>query len=86
MNKINNWEHIKEKSLWVNANFDGADQINDSEHIYFSFMTSSLNNLLSFSINLINDSNKAIEFNRSENFQIIISEKDKHLYDLKVFY
>ena len=63
LNKINDWEYIKGKSLWVNVNFDGADQINNSEHIYFSFMTSSLNDLLNFSINLIDGSNKAIEFN-----------------------
>ena len=66
LNKINDWEYIKGKSLWVNVNFDGADQINNSEHIYFSFMTSSLNGLLDFSINLNDDDNKAIEFNSGE--------------------
>ena len=66
LNKINDWEYIKGKSLWVNVNFDGADQINNSEHIYFSFMTSSLNDLLDFSINLNDDDNKAIEFNSGE--------------------
>ena len=50
----------------MNVNFDGADQINNSEHIYFSFMTSSLNGLLDFSINLNDDDNKAIEFNSGE--------------------
>ena len=33
LNKINNWEYIKGKSLWVNVNFDGVDQTNNSEHI-----------------------------------------------------
>ena len=66
LNKINDWEYIKGKSLWMNVNFDGADQINNSEHIYFSFMTSSLNGLLDFSINLNDDDNKAIEFNSGE--------------------
>ena len=37
--KINNCEYIKGKSLWVNVNFDIADQRNNSEHIYFSFKT-----------------------------------------------
>ena len=49
---------MKGKSLWVNVDFDNAVQINNSEHICFSFMTSSLNDLLDFSINLIDDSNK----------------------------
>ena len=35
LNEINNWEYIKGKSLWVNVNFDRADQINNSQRIYF---------------------------------------------------
>ena len=56
----------------MNVNFDGEDQVNNSKHIYFSFMTSSLNDLLNFSINLIEDSNKAIARNSGEK-QIFIS-------------
>ena len=66
LNKINNSEYIKGKSLWVNINFDEAKQINNSEHISFSFTTLSLNDLLDFSINLIDDSNNPIEFNSGE--------------------
>ena len=67
MNKINNWEYIEGKSLWVNINFDETNQINNnSEHLSFSFVTSSLNDLLNFSINLIDDNNKTIEFNTGE--------------------
>ena len=57
-NKTDNWEYIKGKSLWVNVNFNRTDQINNSEHIYFSFETASLNYLLHFSINLIDDNGK----------------------------
>ena len=67
LNKINNWEYIKGKSLWVNINFDETNQINNnSEHLSFSFITSSLNDLLNFSIHLIDDNNKTIEFNTGE--------------------
>ena len=67
MNKINSWEYIKGKSLWININFDETSQINNnSEHLSFSFVTSSLNDLLNFSINLIDDNNKTIEFNTGE--------------------
>ena len=66
LNKINNWKYVKEKSFWVNVNFDETDQINNSEHIYFTFEASLLNDFLDFSINLIDDNSKAIEFNASE--------------------
>ena len=67
LDKINNWEYIKGKSLWVNINFDETNQINNnSEHLSFSFITSSLNDLLNFSIHLIDDNNKTIEFNTGE--------------------
>ena len=64
MNKINSWEYIKGKSLWININFDETSQINNnSEHLSFSFVTSSLNDLLNFLSYLIDDNNKTIEFN-----------------------
>ena len=66
LNKINNWDYIKGKSLWVNVNFDEPKQINNSEHLSFSFKNFSLNGLLDFSINLIDDNNKPFEFNSGE--------------------
>ena len=67
MNEINNWEYIKGKTLWVSINFDETNQINNnSEHLSFSFVTSSLNDLLNFSINLIDYNNKTKEFNTGE--------------------
>ena len=65
-NKINNWDYIKGTSLWVNANFNEPKQINNSEHLSFSFETFSLNNQLDFSITLIDESNKPLEFNSRE--------------------
>ena len=35
LNKINNEEYIKGKSLGLNVNFDRADQTNNCQHIYF---------------------------------------------------
>ena len=61
LNKTNNHNDIKGKLLWLNVKINGEDQVNNSEYIYFSFMISSLNHLLDFGINLIDDSNKAIE-------------------------
>ena len=62
LNKIENWENIKGKSLWVNVNFNSLEEVQSAEHFYFPFETTSLNDLLSFIIYLINDGNKPIEF------------------------
>ena len=40
--------------------------MNKSKHLYFSFKTFSLNNLLDFSINLIHENNKPLELNIGE--------------------
>ena len=66
LDKISNWEYIKGKSLWVNVSFTEQEQINDSRHSSFSYKTLSLNDLLNFSINLIDDDNKSIKFNSGE--------------------
>ena len=34
LDKINNWEDIKGKSLWVNVIFTEQEQITDSKHFY----------------------------------------------------
>ena len=41
-------------------------ELNNSRHLCFSFMTLTLNDLLDFSINLIDDKNKEIEFGSNE--------------------
>ena len=66
LQKINSWENIKGKSLWVNATFNEQEEINNSKHLCFSFMTSSLSNLLNLSINLIDDKNQQISFKSDE--------------------
>ena len=67
LQKINSWENIKENSLWVNATFNVQEEINNSKLLCFSFMTSSLNDLLNFIINLIDYKNKQINFTSGEN-------------------
>ena len=66
LNKINNWEYVKGKSLWVNVNFNETDQIDNSGYVYFSFKIYLLNDLLDFSINLIDENGTAIIFNATE--------------------
>ena len=66
LNIINSWDYIKGKSLWVNVNFDEPKQTDNREHLSFSFKTLSLNDLLHFSINLIDGNKKPLGFNSGE--------------------
>ena len=56
INKINSWEKIKGKSIWVNANFEELKD-KKSDHFSFGFSTANLADLLSFSIYLIDSEN-----------------------------
>ena len=60
--EINNGGEIKGQSLWINATLEEQKEINNSRHLCFPFMTTTLNDLLNFSINLIDDHNKQITF------------------------
>ena len=87
LNKTNNWECITGKSFWVNINFNETNQINNnSEHLSFSFATSSLNDLLNFSINLIDDNSKTIEFNTGETKISILFLHRRSLFNTSNFY
>ena len=57
LKKINNCEEIKDQSIWVNASFVEQKEINNSRHMRFTFTTKTLNDLLSFSIYLLDDNN-----------------------------
>ena len=61
--------------------FTEQEQINDSKHVSFSFKTQSINDLLNFSISLIDDDNKSLKFSSGEqkisilNFKIEVLSK-----------
>ena len=74
-NKINNKEHIKGKSLWEQVNFDNLEEEENIDHFSFSFKTASLNDLLLFSIHLINGDNTPITFTVGENKISILNFK-----------
>ena len=59
---INNWKEMKGQSIWINATLEEQKEINNSRHLCFPFSTRTLNDLLSFSINLLDDNNKEITF------------------------
>ena len=71
LNKIDNWSEIKEQSVWINAAFKDQKEINNNSPLCFPFVTKSLNDLVSFSICLIDDNNKELTFKTGE--------KNKHI-------
>ena len=81
LNKINDWEHIKGKSLWVNVNSDNLEEAKKIDYFCFSFKTASLNDLLLFTIYLIDDFNNAITFNDGEK-KISISNFKNHVFKM----
>ena len=66
LKKINDWEEIKGRSLWINVTFEEQKEINNNKHVCFPFMIRTLSYLLNFSINLVNDNNKQIVFEDNE--------------------
>ena len=77
LQKINSWGNIKEKSLWVNVTFNNQEEINNSR--YMCFPASSLNDLLNFSINLIDDKKQQISFKSDEKMRILNFKRDVFL-------
>ena len=62
LKKINNWNKIEGQPIWINATLEEQKEINNSRHLCFPFTTKTLNDLLSFSIYLLDDNNKEITF------------------------
>ena len=78
LDKIPNWKDIKGESIWVNVPFKDHKEINNATHLCFRFVTKTLSDLTSFTITLLDDQNKKIEFKSGEkktcilNFQIYV--------------
>ena len=62
LKKINNRKEIKGQSIWINTTHEEQKEINNSRHLRFPFSTKTLNDLLNFSIYLLDDNNKEITF------------------------
>ena len=62
---------IKGQSLWINATLEEQKELTNTRHLCFPFTTSTLNNLLNFSINLIDDNNKQITFEDNEKKRVL---------------
>ena len=54
------------ESLWINATLEEQKELNNSKHFCFPFKKNKINDLLIFSINLLDDNNKQITFAENE--------------------
>ena len=74
--KKNKWKDTKGESIWVNVQYKDHKELNNSNHLCFPFVTRTFSDLTSFTILLLDDQNKKIEFKTGEkkvsilNFQI----------------
>ena len=66
LNKIPNWKDIKGESIWVNVPFKDHKEINNANHLCFPFVTKTLSDLTSFTITLLDNQNKKVEFESGE--------------------
>ena len=66
LKEVNNWGEIKGQSFWINDTLEEQKEINKSRHLSSPFMTTTQNDLLNFSINLIDDHNKKITLEDNE--------------------
>ena len=67
LNKIGNWGEIKGQSARIKAGFKDQKERNNNNHLCFPFVMKSLNDLVSFSIYLIDDDNKELTFTSGKN-------------------
>ena len=73
LGKVNNWNDIKGESIWVNVQFKDHKEINNESHLCFPFVTRTLSDLTSFTINLQDGQNKKIEFKSAEKIACILN-------------
>ena len=71
----NDWEEIKGQSVWIRATLEEQKEINNSLHLSFPLSIKTLNDLLSFSIYLLDDNNKEITSEDSNNNKSILNFK-----------
>ena len=60
LDEVKNWKDMKKSSCWVNVNFEEHSKTQKRKHFAFSFKTNNLNDLLCFSLHLIDSENKEI--------------------------
>ena len=66
LSEIENLDEIRKSSRWVNAEFKSQGGNREAKHFTYNFMTKNTGEELNFSIRLIEDKNRNIEFQTRE--------------------
>ena len=66
INQIEEWQKLKGKSKWVNAVFNDSEDLTVAKHFAFAFTTNSLQDILNFELNFLDDKANLITFILSE--------------------
>ena len=62
LNQIENWHTLKQRSQWVNITFQGQIENKNTEHPLFSFISNNKEDVLCFSLKLVDSNSKIITF------------------------
>ena len=62
LNKIKNWSEIKKTWRWVSVNFKEQTDNKNTSHSSYNFITNSNEDLLNFTLKLVDTDNNAIKF------------------------
>ena len=62
LNEIEKWDKIKNSSRWVNVSFQSHEENRQARHFSYNFLTKNKNDLLNFTVKLIDSNNEDIEF------------------------
>ena len=66
LNEIQNWSEIKKTFRWVNVAFQEQTDNGNTSHPSFNFTTNNKEDLLNFTLKLVDRENKLIEFQGGE--------------------
>ena len=66
LNQIENWDMLKQSSKWVDVTFREQRETKNTVHPSFSFISNNKEDMLSFSLKLVDTGNKIIKFAEGE--------------------
>ena len=66
LKQIENWDALKQSSKWANITFQEQIENKNTVHPSFSFISNNKEDVLSFSLKLVNSNNKIIKFTEGE--------------------
>ena len=66
LNQIENWDTLKQSSKWVDITFQEQIESKNTSHTSFSFISNNKEDVLGFSLKLVDCNNKIIKFAEGE--------------------